>query len=276
MDSPPLHTANPLRLGDGFVLDPNAYELRRSDRALKLERIPMELLLLLVEERGHLVSRDRIVERVWGKDVFLDTDNSINAAIRKIRQVLKDDPEQPRFVQTVTGRGYRFIAPVTNVRAAATDERVVAEPASNPPQRDHRSRSRLVLTLTALGLAAAGLVLARAQGRPRARRDSKPALDRRPAPRQPVRRRVTGLLRGRHDGCAHDRPGEDQRPARDLQDVRDALQGHEEGSPRDWPGAERGRHHRGIGRARGAARAHHRPADPRRIGSAPLGGDVRA
>jgi TolB-like protein/DNA-binding winged helix-turn-helix (wHTH) protein len=154
MVSPPLHTANPLRLGDGFVLDPNAYELRRSDRALKLERIPMELLLLLVEERGHLVSRDRIVERVWGKDVFLDTDNSINAAIRKIRQVLKDDPEQPRFVQTVTGRGYRFIAPVTNVRADATDERVVAEPASNQPQRDHRSRSRLALTLTALGLVA--------------------------------------------------------------------------------------------------------------------------
>ena len=151
MVSPPLHTANPLRLGDGFVLDPNAYELRRSDRALKLERIPMELLLLLVEERGHLVSRDRIVERVWGKDVFLDTDNSINAAIRKIRQVLKDDPEQPRFVQTVTGRGYRFIAPVTDVRGDATEQRVVAEPASNQPLR---SRSRLVLTLTALGLAA--------------------------------------------------------------------------------------------------------------------------
>src|SRR4029450_14138227 len=105
--SPPLHTDNPLRLGDGFVLDPSAYELRRSGRALKLERIPMELLLLLVEERGHLVSRDRIVERVWGKDVFLDTDNSINAAIRKIRQVLKDDSEHPRFVQPGTGRGWR-------------------------------------------------------------------------------------------------------------------------------------------------------------------------
>ena len=154
MDSPPLHTANPLRLGDGFVLDPNAYELRRSGRALKLERIPMELLLLLVEERGHLVSRDRIVERVWGKDVFLDTDNSINAAIRKIRQVLKDDPEQPRFVQTVTGRGYRFIAPVTDVRGDATEQRVVAEPASDPPEHAQRSRSRLALTLTALGLAA--------------------------------------------------------------------------------------------------------------------------
>ena len=70
----------------------------------------MELLILLIEERGQLVSRSQIIERIWGKDVFLDTDNSINAAIRKIRQVLKDDPEQPRFVQTITGRGYRFIA----------------------------------------------------------------------------------------------------------------------------------------------------------------------
>jgi DNA-binding winged helix-turn-helix (wHTH) protein len=64
------------------------------------------------EKNIFVVTRDQIVERIWGKDVFLDTDNSINGAIRKIRQVLKDDPEQPRFVETVSGRGYRFIAPV--------------------------------------------------------------------------------------------------------------------------------------------------------------------
>src|SRR5689334_14381935 len=86
------------RFGDEFELDLRAQELRRSGNVLKLERIPMQVLLLLVELRGQLVSRDQIVERVWGKDVFLDTDNSINAAIRKIRQVLKDDPEHPRFV----------------------------------------------------------------------------------------------------------------------------------------------------------------------------------
>jgi len=104
--------ADVLRLGDGVELDRGAYELRRFDRALKLERIPMEILLLLVERRGQLVSREDIIEKVWGKDVHLDTDASINAAIRKIRQVLKDDPERPVFVQTVTGKGYRFIAPV--------------------------------------------------------------------------------------------------------------------------------------------------------------------
>jgi TolB-like protein/DNA-binding winged helix-turn-helix (wHTH) protein len=106
-----------VRFGDDVELDLRAYRLRRAGRVLKLERIPMEVLLLLVEQCGQLVTREQIMERVWGKDVFLDTDNSINGAIRKIRQVLKDDPEQPRFVQTVTGRGYRFIAPVAQTVA---------------------------------------------------------------------------------------------------------------------------------------------------------------
>ena len=98
-------STNLIRFGDDFELDPRAYEMRRSGQALKLERIPMELLLLLVEQRGQLVSREQIVERIWGKDVFLDTDNSINAAIRKIRQVLKDDPEQTPFRPNLDGKG---------------------------------------------------------------------------------------------------------------------------------------------------------------------------
>jgi TolB-like protein/DNA-binding winged helix-turn-helix (wHTH) protein/Flp pilus assembly protein TadD len=115
--SEPVGISEAIRFGDDFELDAHSYQLRRSGRPLKLERIPMDLLLLLVEQRGQLVTREQIIEKVWGKDVFLDTDSSINAAIRKIRQVLKDDPEQPRFVQTVTGRGYRFIAPVAQTVA---------------------------------------------------------------------------------------------------------------------------------------------------------------
>jgi serine/threonine protein kinase len=108
-----------VRFGDDIELDRGAYELRRSGRALKLERIPMEILLLLVERRGQLVAREDIIGRIWGTDVFLDTDNSINSAIRKIRQVLRDDPENPVFVQTVTGKGYRFIAEVTQASVPA-------------------------------------------------------------------------------------------------------------------------------------------------------------
>ena len=93
-----------------FELDPARFELRRNGRSLKLERIPMELLILLVEKDGNIATRQEIVDRLWGKDVFVDTEHGINTAIRKIRQTLRDDPEKPRFVQTVTGKGYRFIA----------------------------------------------------------------------------------------------------------------------------------------------------------------------
>jgi TolB-like protein/DNA-binding winged helix-turn-helix (wHTH) protein/Tfp pilus assembly protein PilF len=89
---------------------------------LKLERIPLEILILLLEHRGEIVSRDEIVARVWGNDVFLDTDNSIRGAIRKVRQALKDDPETPRFIQTVTGRGYRFIAPIISPQEEQTTD----------------------------------------------------------------------------------------------------------------------------------------------------------
>ena len=104
-----------------FELDGGRYELRRGDRVLKLEKIPMELLTLLAESNGRLVSRDEIVEKIWGKDVFVDTEHGINTAIRKIRQALGDDPEQPRFVQTVTGKGYRFVAPATSIEDRIDD-----------------------------------------------------------------------------------------------------------------------------------------------------------
>jgi len=71
---------------------------------VKLEKVPMELLILLLEKDGHLVTRQQIIERLWGNDAFVDTEHGINTAIRKIRQALKDDPDQPRFVQTVTGK----------------------------------------------------------------------------------------------------------------------------------------------------------------------------
>jgi TolB-like protein/DNA-binding winged helix-turn-helix (wHTH) protein/Flp pilus assembly protein TadD len=112
MTPQPIGLQQSIRFGEDFELDLRPRRLRRGSRVLKLERIPLEILILLLEHRGEIVSREEIVARVWGSDVFLDTDNSIRGAIRKVRQVLKDDPETPRFIQTVTGRGYRFIAPI--------------------------------------------------------------------------------------------------------------------------------------------------------------------
>ena len=105
----PFKAQQRIDLGEGVEFDPNSDELCRSGRVFKLERIPAAVLLLLVERAGQVVQREEIVGRVWGKDVFLDTDNSINSAIRKIRQALKDDSDSPRFIQTISGRGYRFL-----------------------------------------------------------------------------------------------------------------------------------------------------------------------
>lgn len=72
----------------------------------------MEFLILLVEKRGELVSREEVARRLWGTDVFVDVDHGINTAVRKIRIALHDDPDKPRFVETVIGKGYRFSSQV--------------------------------------------------------------------------------------------------------------------------------------------------------------------
>lgn len=89
---------------DLLELDLRRYELRRGGIVLKLEKIPMELLILLVERRDQLVGREEIIARLWGKDVFLDTEQGINTAIRKIRLALDYDPNQPRFLQSCRER----------------------------------------------------------------------------------------------------------------------------------------------------------------------------
>ena len=99
------------RFGD-FELDVGAYELRRNGRPVRIERQPMDLLLLLVERRRQLVLRSEIVDRLWGKDVFVDVETGVHTAIRKVRQALRDSPDAPTFVETVSGKGYRFIATV--------------------------------------------------------------------------------------------------------------------------------------------------------------------
>jgi TolB-like protein/DNA-binding winged helix-turn-helix (wHTH) protein/Flp pilus assembly protein TadD len=117
-----------------FELDVGAYELRRKGRAVRLERQPMDLLILLVERRGKLVSRDDIVEHLWGKDVFVDVETGVHTAIRKVRQALRDSPQNPAFVETVSGRGYRFIAEVqTDSGAFAGPDRRATREAPREP-----------------------------------------------------------------------------------------------------------------------------------------------
>ena len=115
-----------------FELDCGRHELRRGGATVKLENLPFDLLVLVVESNGDLVTREQIVERLWGAGIYQDTEQGINTAIRKIRQALQDDPQQPQYLQTVVGRGYRFIAPVTrepeDSEPAAAGDAVAAPP----------------------------------------------------------------------------------------------------------------------------------------------------
>ena len=128
------------RFGE-YELNPASYELRRSGRVVRLERQPMDLLILLVTRHGQLVPRTEIIGHLWGKDVFVDVDTGVHTAIRKIRQALRDSADGSRFVETIPGRGYRFIADVrvvspespTNTAAAIAPEAVPP-----PDRRGHR------------------------------------------------------------------------------------------------------------------------------------------
>jgi pimeloyl-ACP methyl ester carboxylesterase/DNA-binding winged helix-turn-helix (wHTH) protein len=135
-------TAEILRFA-GFELDRGAYQLRRNGEPIVFERIPLDLLFMLVDRRGELVTRSEIFEQIWGKQVFVDTDNAINTAIRKLRRALGDDPDSPTFVETVPARGYRFVAEVSPVRQQSSPiaETTVGDETSRhaPPVRYARS-----------------------------------------------------------------------------------------------------------------------------------------
>ncbi len=109
---------------EDFELDPSAYWLRRKGRIVPLERIPFRLLCLLVERRGQLVTREEILEQIWGKGIFI-SENSINTAVRKIRRALKDDADAPRFIVTVPSGGYRFEALLRAANNAPTQSRLL-------------------------------------------------------------------------------------------------------------------------------------------------------
>lgn len=144
-----------------FELDVAAYQLRRDGVPARLERRPMELLVLLVARHGTLVTREEIIERLWRKNTVIDFDTGLNTLVRKVRQVLGDSPDTP-YVETVPGKGYRFIASVE-----------LAEPTAALPSTPSSSKWRASKN-AALGLsiiACVGLVsLAWHSGNPEAQR----------------------------------------------------------------------------------------------------------
>jgi DNA-binding winged helix-turn-helix (wHTH) protein len=126
-----------------FRLDCGRFELLRHGKALRVERKPLELLILLVSRQGQLVTRGEIAQRLWSSEVFVDTEHGINTAIRKLRYLLRDDSEGPKFIQTVTGKGYRFLAPVSTVEEAGPPEPVESTSSTVPVNLPQAKRSKL-------------------------------------------------------------------------------------------------------------------------------------
>ena len=119
---------------EDFEADLKTGELRRAGQPVKLQPQPFKVLALLLSRPGQLVTQDEMREELWGSDTFVDFEQGLRFCIRRIRSALADDPRQPRYVETVPRRGYRFVAPLEPAEVAAT-EPAAPEPGSAPAQQ---------------------------------------------------------------------------------------------------------------------------------------------
>src|SRR5918911_4963046 len=97
---------------ESFELDTRSRELRKGDTRIRLQEQPFEILRLMLERPGDVVTRDELRQRLWPEGTFVDFEHSLNAAVKRLRAALGDDADNPRFVETLHRRGYRFVAPV--------------------------------------------------------------------------------------------------------------------------------------------------------------------
>jgi cholera toxin transcriptional activator len=119
-----------------FEANESAGELRKHGVRIKLHSQPFKVLLLLLERPMGIVTREEMRQRLWGAETFVDFDHGLNTAVNKIREALGDSASVPRYVETVSGKGYRFLAPVTlevQISALAADPGEHSNPASKPP-----------------------------------------------------------------------------------------------------------------------------------------------
>jgi len=146
-----------------FEVDLQARELRKSGVKIKLNEQPFQVLTVLLERPGEVITREELQTRLWPADTFVDFDLSLNSAVKKLRTALGDESDNPRFVETLYRRGYRFIAPVSNQSPHAGDEAGSLHEDSNPPRRPTaRSWKRLAfITAGFLAVLFVGLMFGR-------------------------------------------------------------------------------------------------------------------
>jgi len=145
-----------------FEVDLQARELRRRGAKVRLPDQPFQILVVLLEHAGDVVTREELRQRLWSADTFVELDLSLNSAVRKLREALGDCADHPRFVETLPRRGYRFIAPIEKPTAPAVNRAAIAaRPAARSRVRDYRWWIVAALGATALLL----LIISNARGR---------------------------------------------------------------------------------------------------------------
>ena len=128
-----VETRTHIRFGV-FEVDLRAGELRRSGVRVRIQAQPFKLLAVLLEHAGEVVSREDLQRRLWGTDTTVDFDHSLGIAINKLRDALGDSADNPRFVETLARRGYRFIAPLSDPLPVSANRNAVAEPVAVMPE----------------------------------------------------------------------------------------------------------------------------------------------
>jgi TolB-like protein/DNA-binding winged helix-turn-helix (wHTH) protein/Tfp pilus assembly protein PilF len=147
-------SSTPFRFGP-FEVDPVSGELRKQGVRVKLQEQPLQILQVLLERPGDVVTREELRQRLWAADTFVDFDHGLYNAIKRLREALGDVAETPRFIETVPKRGYRFIAPVISNGHLAGQEQVgvagISEmPSSHTPSQT-RPRRKALFVLVAAG-----------------------------------------------------------------------------------------------------------------------------
>ena len=173
-----------------YVLDPANGALTRDSVRVRVQEQPFQLLLLLVERAGQIVSRDEIRNRLWPQNTFVEFDKSLGVAVLKVREALGDDASNPRFIETIPRRGYRFIAPVKVETVAASTSSTPAAPtvSVSHPSLYATKHGLIIATLVLLLVGVAFYVLHARHGAPRSTAQAAASI-----PRIHVRRSVAVL-----------------------------------------------------------------------------------
>src|SRR5271155_3180232 len=127
------------RVGE-FEVDLRSGELRRKGDKIKLQERPFQILAALLARPGEVVTREEIRQKLWPTNTFVDFEHSINTAVKKLREALGDDAENPRFIETLPRRGYRLIAPVEIVEESGSSPEAAISPV--PPREGNLQRTK--------------------------------------------------------------------------------------------------------------------------------------